>query len=1294
MPQVPLPRAGLSTGATPSYTAPRGVVPMGDVAGQQAQQLGAALTKAGADVGKIAVRESTERATLAAEPEYNQWVERSVKALDAFENNQKKREIQYDVDPGYEAAIASKALVKAIEADAAAAKARLGSGFAGRLFSQAVGKRMGAMKSRAARFAGQASVGQLQRQSIIAAKAGQNQIGDFADKALTDYGDQLGRNAIEDGAAQKVIDGVEAERKAIEAGLPTEYARKLFHASSGQLLSIFKRKVYQHETNQTGVWEKGEDEAGLENASRDAVAASREDFPEAMVIVDTKALDMAAAQGLGKKATANYVRNVRAGVYGGVIDRLLQDGSVGALDYAKGLLKGLGKEDITPEAATRLGLLVDKAYDAAKVDAAVTQGLEIADRGSQPGKPRDKSIAAIARRIALKKRVVSKEDLNKSKPKGETAAKAEWLPGGDNYDLESAEAAGMKPDRDGHYGSRVPSGPQEGLILKSLDHPTFGKTVEAEAKAGMEWWYDIEDARYYTFPKKDVTPTTVQKAGTGQKVKISPKGGAPHRWERFSLGGQDMLQARLPGGIVNLVKRGPPSKSREEIAAIIATDPDVQAEVAEALTTGTLSSISEDARRPVDDAPILGSLAKAKAAILAMPGLTDEQRENAVSKLRAEHGKLVTERRNANAVLLMQVHEIFQKDPDMRGLDISPGSGEAAASWRAFEEKYPDLFRSLEANALEGDALGTALVGQQGPVHSGKHFHMLGQDIETGHIGRYSWGFFWSRYHRNLDPKIWLRAVAEWEKATGQRAPRARGDSTRAGGGGGAAESGMKVNPLVSYKRRIAGLLGPSGLNRLTGRTGGEDPRPKPADEEESAFMFALELALGERLDEVEREGGALKWEGPGGIEAFVRNFSNRKLTHRRGQDLGLTAPLVSGSVAAALATATKAIGIGAPGPLKVGAGVTAAAWVVVQTYSALTGGPTVFSSPWVEKEAWKVAEDLRQARARGDTEKVKQLTELLQSAYIEITPEHKAQTGAWEGLEVGDKVRADFDENTLASKRMLGVPGDDVPPYVSFYIRTQWRKELALRILPTRDAAALLKEVSEFFKGDPRLPLAAAKSLVSKDRLEVDLRFERHFENSANPGLADAWPPLDHQWMVWQEMKRRYPEDFPGVGTAQAERAFVRSGSLGTAAQRRVSAYRQLGSGGFSMGDYLGSRTGFQDVPRSIDEAAMEGSDSRGELPGGAAESINAEQLGVQPGAEHLWRIVEEGREHEVQERERTTTAFKKRADAATTAFKKRADAATKAVAEAVRPTDKEVEEAKEALARYLDRLVKESRK
>jgi hypothetical protein len=58
-------------------------------------------------------------------------------------------------------------------------------------------------------------------------------------------------------------------------------------------------------------------------------------------------------------------------------------------------------------------------------------------------------------------------------------------PEGKGYDYESARAAGMKRAK-GHWASRVPSGPKEGLILKGRGHKTFHKTVGGETRAGYK----------------------------------------------------------------------------------------------------------------------------------------------------------------------------------------------------------------------------------------------------------------------------------------------------------------------------------------------------------------------------------------------------------------------------------------------------------------------------------------------------------------------------------------------------------------------------------------------------------------------------------------------------------------------------------------------------------------------------------------------------------------------------------------------------------------------------------------
>lgn len=54
-----------------------------------------------------------------------------------------------------------------------------------------------------------------------------------------------------------------------------------------------------------------------------------------------------------------------------------------------------------------------------------------------------------------------------------------------DYDYRSAAAAGLTAGETEHWPSRVPSGPNEGLILKSPAHPTFFKTIEADRAIGF-----------------------------------------------------------------------------------------------------------------------------------------------------------------------------------------------------------------------------------------------------------------------------------------------------------------------------------------------------------------------------------------------------------------------------------------------------------------------------------------------------------------------------------------------------------------------------------------------------------------------------------------------------------------------------------------------------------------------------------------------------------------------------------------------------------------------------------------
>ena len=96
------------------------------------------------------------------------------------------------------------------------------------------------------------------------------------------------------------------------------------------------------------------------------------------------------------------------------------------------------------------------------------------------------------------------EKASKQMPKefnkgGDTPKQVEnkFDPEGDGYDFKTAKEYGIKPDKNGHYQSRVP---ETGMILKGRKHPTFDKTIEADKKLG----YQIvkgTDGRYYSFKK-------------------------------------------------------------------------------------------------------------------------------------------------------------------------------------------------------------------------------------------------------------------------------------------------------------------------------------------------------------------------------------------------------------------------------------------------------------------------------------------------------------------------------------------------------------------------------------------------------------------------------------------------------------------------------------------------------------------------------------------------------------------------------------------------------------------------
>jgi len=71
---------------------------------------------------------------------------------------------------------------------------------------------------------------------------------------------------------------------------------------------------------------------------------------------------------------------------------------------------------------------------------------------------------------------------------------------GSGYDYRTAESNKMKPDKKGKWSSRVPSGKDEGLILKGRGHETYDKTVSAEKDMGYEMYE--KDGRDYSRPNQ------------------------------------------------------------------------------------------------------------------------------------------------------------------------------------------------------------------------------------------------------------------------------------------------------------------------------------------------------------------------------------------------------------------------------------------------------------------------------------------------------------------------------------------------------------------------------------------------------------------------------------------------------------------------------------------------------------------------------------------------------------------------------------------------------------------------
>lgn len=84
----------------------------------------------------------------------------------------------------------------------------------------------------------------------------------------------------------------------------------------------------------------------------------------------------------------------------------------------------------------------------------------------------------------------------------------------DKYDYETALKYNIQPDETGHWQSRVPSGEDEGLILKLEGHPTISKTFAKELQLGFSIYKKNDNNRLYSLKNNP---------GKGYTLIASPK---------------------------------------------------------------------------------------------------------------------------------------------------------------------------------------------------------------------------------------------------------------------------------------------------------------------------------------------------------------------------------------------------------------------------------------------------------------------------------------------------------------------------------------------------------------------------------------------------------------------------------------------------------------------------------------------------------------------------------------------------------------------------------------------------
>lgn len=251
-------------------------------------------------------------------------------------------------------------------------------------------------------------------------------------------------------------------------------------------------------------------------------------------------------------------------------------------------------------------------------------------------------------------------------------------PEGEGYDYASAEAAGLKPEvqADGlpHWPSRVPSGPNEGLILKGKRHPTFGLAVEEDerleyriekGKGGRYWSrptadrmeFETDDDKFVAQLQQAQAPAVTPRPPVAP-IPMKPRTTAEYATAVFDLArrnnlsipeaetelsrqderawqvqmGQRVLQAtkEVSDEWDRMVAQPPPTpKSATEMALSVAPSPQY--------TVGAVGSDMQTGEPAPAKVPEIVRLRDLVRSLQLRPDLTDEERAAAISHVRQQY---------------------------------------------------------------------------------------------------------------------------------------------------------------------------------------------------------------------------------------------------------------------------------------------------------------------------------------------------------------------------------------------------------------------------------------------------------------------------------------------------------------------------------------------------------------------------------------------------------------------------------------------------------------------------------